>query len=92
MKRIPRVVNAQTRSSHILIVCFDDGQIREIDMKGELWGTVFEPLKGPEFFARVRVNEERGTVVWPNGLDLDPETLYDPSLLEPREAESAKAG
>jgi hypothetical protein len=92
MKRIPRVVAAQTRPPHVLIVCFDDGQIREIDMKGELWGTMFESLKDPGFFARVRVDEERGTVVWPNGVDLDPETLYDPSLRERREAEAAEAG
>lgn len=60
-------------------------------MKGELWGTMLEPLKDPAFFARVRVDEERGTVVWPNGLDLDPETLYDPSLLESRKTEAARA-
>lgn len=92
MKRIPRVVAAQTRLSHVLIVYYDDGQTREIDMKGELWGTVFEPLKDPEFFARVRVDEERGTVVWPNGVDLDPETLYDPSLRQLCETETAEAG
>ena len=57
-----------------------------------MWGTMFAPLKDPAFFAQVRVDEERGTVVWPNGLDLDPETLYDPSLLESRESEAEKAG
>lgn len=91
MERIPRVVATQTRPPHLLVVRFDDGQIREIDMTDELWGTMFTPLKDPAFFARVRVDEERGTVVWPNGLDLDPETLYDSSLLESRETEAEKA-
>ena len=90
MNRIPRVVDVQTRPPHVLIVGFDDGQVREIDMKDELWGTMFEPLQDPDFFAQVCVDEELGTVVWPNGLDLAPETLYDPSLRESREAEMSK--
>jgi hypothetical protein len=36
---------------------------------------VFEPLKDPEVFRQVRVDEELGTVVWPNGADLDPDLL-----------------
>jgi hypothetical protein len=35
---------------------------------------MFEPLKDPAFFARVSV--EHGTVVWPNGVDLDPLVLH----------------
>lgn len=83
MQRIPRVTQVTTRPPHVLIVTFDDGQVREIDMAEDLWGEMFTPLRDPAFFARVRVDEELGTVAWPNGLDLAPETLYDPSLREP---------
>jgi hypothetical protein len=37
---------------------------------------VFEPLKDPAYFAQVRVDPELGSVVWPNGADLDPDVLY----------------
>jgi hypothetical protein len=37
---------------------------------------VFEPLADPDFFARVRLDDELGTVVWPNGADLDPLVLH----------------
>ena len=35
---------------------------------------MFEPLKDPASFAKVYV--DHGTVVWPNGLDLDPLVLH----------------
>jgi len=35
---------------------------------------MFEPLKGPKYFAKVIV--DHGTVAWPNGLDLDPLVLH----------------
>lgn len=81
MNEIPRVATVQTRAPYVLIIRFEDGTQNEIDMKEELWGVMFEPLKDPDYFAQVRLDSELGTVVWPNGLDLAPETLYEPSLL-----------
>jgi hypothetical protein len=37
---------------------------------------VFEPLREPEYFARVTVDREAGTIAWPDGLDMAPEPLY----------------
>lgn len=55
---------------------FRDGSSRDVDLAGELRGHVFEPLADPEFFAQVRADDELGTVVWPNGADLDPHVLH----------------
>jgi len=38
---------------------------------------VLEPLRDdPELFRPVRVDEELGTIVWPNGADMDPDVLH----------------
>jgi hypothetical protein len=37
---------------------------------------VFEPLRDPVYFARVELDAELGTISWPNGADIAPETLH----------------
>jgi hypothetical protein len=38
---------------------------------------VFAPLADTRRFAEVRVNPDTGTIEWPNGADIAPETLYE---------------
>lgn len=47
------------------------------------WKGVFEPLRDPKYFATVKVDPEAATVVWPNGADLAPETLYQEARKNP---------
>ena len=72
--RIPRVTAVEVLPPYGLRLTFDDGLRRDVDLAGELWGPMFEPLKDPEFFAEVIV--DHGTVAWPNGVDLDPLVLH----------------
>ena len=56
---------------------FTDGTRKTVDLEPYLEGPVFEPLKeDPALFESVRVDPELGTIVWPNGADLDPDVLY----------------
>jgi hypothetical protein len=38
---------------------------------------VFEALADPAYFAKVELDPELGTLVWPNGADFAPETLHN---------------
>jgi hypothetical protein len=75
MKYLPAVTHAEYRGDYCVHVTFSDGSQNTIDFEPWLEGPVFEPLKEPARFARFFV--DGGTVVWPNGADIAPETLYD---------------
>jgi hypothetical protein len=70
------VLSVEVLGHYRLRLTFSDGGSRDVDLTGQLIGPVFEPLANPDFFAQVRVDEELGTVAWPNGADLDPLVLH----------------
>ena len=60
----------------VLKLTFADGLSGEVDVLDRMWGPVFEDARTDEGFAQVVVDDETGTVVWPGGADLAPDTLY----------------
>jgi hypothetical protein len=75
MSTLPAVVEAQYRSDFKIWLVFNDGVQGTVDFADWLTGPVFEPLKDQEYFKRFFV--EGGTVTWPNGADIAPETLHE---------------
>jgi hypothetical protein len=75
MQRLPHVVKAEYCGGHRLRLVFNDGLTKTLDFAPWLVGPVFEPLKDTAYFARFFL--DGGTVCWPNGADIAPETLYD---------------
>jgi hypothetical protein len=62
---------------HNVRLQFSDGTWKTVDLGPYLHGPVFEPLRAdPDAFRAVRVDPELGTIVWPNGADMDPDVLY----------------
>jgi len=73
----PRVTEAHHVRDYVLHVRFADGNEGDVDLEGELFGEVFEPLRDPTYFRQFQVRPDLGTVVWPNGADFAPEFLHD---------------
>jgi len=71
------IVEVRPLGGYRLYFRFEDGVAGELDFAGRLrFEGVFAPLKDPAVFAQVRIHPELGTVVWPNGADLDPDVLH----------------
>ena len=75
MKFLPAVVRAEHRGGFRVHVSFNDSSENTIDFEPWLEGPMFEPLRDPAYFRRFYV--DGGTVIWPNGADIAPETLYE---------------
>ena len=69
-----QLIEARYLGDHRVWLKFSDETSGEVDLRGEIWGEVFEPLKDPAKFAQFHLDR---TLVWPNGADFAPEFLHD---------------
>lgn len=77
MRGTPQLLEAKPVDGYAVQVRFEDGTAAEVDLSYLLdYGGVFEPLHDPSFFARLQIDEEGATIIWPNEADIAPETLY----------------
>jgi prevent-host-death family protein len=70
------VTAVEVVGDHRLRLTFEDGAEGGVDLSSWRWRGVFEPLADPSYFRQVTLDEELGTIVWPNGADIAPETLH----------------
>jgi hypothetical protein len=61
----------------VLGITFADGVTGEVSVLERMRGPVFDEARTPAGFAKATVDPETGTVVWPGGADLAPDTLYE---------------
>jgi hypothetical protein len=73
----PDVTAASVVRHGVLRIVFADGLAGEVDVLGRMRGPVFDEARTPAGFAKATVDAETGTVVWPGGANLAPDTLYE---------------
>jgi len=71
------VVDVELKGNCRVFLRFDNGASGVVDVaKLVEFSGVFAPLQEQAFFDQVHVEPDLGTIVWPNGADLDPIVLY----------------
>jgi len=61
----------------VLHLTFEDGTTGDVYVLDRMHGRVFEGAITHEGFAEAYADPETGTVCWPGGADLAPDTLYE---------------
>ena len=74
----PRIAEVRHIRAYRLGLTFTNGARAELDLADRIVGRggVFAPLQDIDFFKKVKVDPEIGTLVWPNEVDLCPDVLY----------------
>ena len=80
---LPVVSGVAVVGDHVLRILFSDGTVGDVDFSSRHWTGVLEPLNDPAYLAKATVDTEAGTLVWPNGIDLAPEPLYEQARAHP---------
>jgi hypothetical protein len=74
MEDLMWVKDAKYLDGYRISVLFSDDSRKTVDLKNQLYGEVFEPLKDINKFKRFYVSD--WTIEWENGADFAPESLY----------------
>ena len=71
------VVEVRPLGGYRVHLRFEDGVEGDLDLGNVIdFKGIFAPLRDEKTFAKVQLHPELGTIVWPNGADLDPDVLY----------------
>jgi len=66
-----------------LELTFENKEKRIFDVKPYLDTGLFKKLRDENLFKMVKISHD--TIEWPNGIDLDPEVLYEKSKVRKKE-------
>ena len=77
MDELVRITEVEVLADQQLRLTYADGLVGDVTFEDDHWHGVLAPLAEPDFFARVFVGPETGTITWPGDLDIAPEPLRE---------------
>ncbi len=70
------VIEAKIIKDYTVELVFNDFKKGIIDLRKYLGRGIFKGLLDQKKFRQMKVDAELGTICWPNGADIAPDTLY----------------
>ena len=74
----PRAVAVKPLENYVLKITFENGEIKQFDVKPYMKYKAFENLKNIEMFNTVKISGL--SISWANGADICPDELYFNSI------------
>jgi hypothetical protein len=65
VEQLVDITGVEVTGEYRLRLTFADGTVGDVDFAGRAWGGVFEPLRDPDYFARVTVDPEAELLTHP---------------------------
>ena len=76
MWNMNEVVKIEYKGGYVFYIELEDMTRGDVDFSAYLKkGDIFKPLQNLEYFKRATI--DGGTISWPNGADIAPESLYE---------------
>jgi hypothetical protein len=69
------VTSAKHVNDFKILISFNDGKVKTVNLENYLEKPVFQPLKDKSYFKKFTLNPF--TIEWENGADFAPEFLYE---------------
>ena len=76
----PSVIKAEPKDDYRIYIEFDNHECGILNMEPYLDFGVFKRISDKNIFSKVRVSFD--TIEWPNGIDLDPQFVYEKCIKE----------
>lgn len=74
-----RVISVEYIKDYKLKILFKDKKIKIVDLENMIKNSsgIFSPLKDPDYFKKVTLDDCQLSICWPNGADICPDVLYE---------------
>lgn len=76
----PRILNINILDNYQIEITYQNGEIKIFDFTKYINYSKLTELKDKNIFKEAKVSYD--TIEWPNGIDIDPDTLYFESKLK----------